>query len=50
MHLYNNNGEAENDFKFIRVCNTLYMLSPRLCFIVVLKRDLCVYRDDSLTS
>ena len=31
-------------------CNTLYLLSPRLCFFIVLKRDLFVYRDDSLTS
>ena len=31
-------------------CNTLYLLSPRLCFFIVLKHDLCVYRDDSLTS
>ena len=29
--------------------NTLYLLSPRLCFFIVLKRDLFVYRDDSLT-
>ena len=30
--------------------NTLYLLSPRLCFFIVLKRDLFVYLDDSLTS
>ena len=30
--------------------NTLYLLSPRLCFFIVLKRDLFVFRDDSLTS
>ena len=30
--------------------NTLYLLSPRLCFIIVLKRDLFVFRDDSLKS
>ena len=30
--------------------NTLYALNSRLCFFVVLKRDLFVYRDDSLTS
>ena len=30
--------------------NTLYLLSPRLCFFIVFKRDLFVYRDDSLTS
>ena len=30
--------------------NTLYLLSPRLCFFIVLKRDLFVYCDDSLTS
>ena len=24
---------------------TLYLLSPRLCFFIVLKRDLFVYRD-----
>ena len=29
--------------------NTLYLLSPRLCFFIVLKRDLFVYRDDLLT-
>ena len=29
--------------------NTLYLLSPRLCFFIV-KRDLFVYRDDSLTN
>ena len=26
--------------------NTLYLLSPHLCFFIVLKRDLFVYRDD----
>ena len=36
------------DFHLSR--NTLYLLSPRLCFFIVLKRDLFVYRDDSLTS
>ena len=30
--------------------STMYLLSPRLCFFIVLKRDLFVYRDDSLTS
>ena len=30
--------------------NTLYLLSPRLCFFIILKRDLFVYRDDSFTS
>ena len=30
--------------------NTLCQLSPRLCFFIVLKRDLFIYRDDSLTS
>ena len=30
--------------------NTLYLSNPRLCFFIVLKRDLFVYRDDSLTS
>ena len=30
--------------------NTLYLLSPRLCFFIVLNRDLHVNRDDSLTS
>ena len=29
--------------------STLYLLSPRLCFFIVLKRDLFVYRDGSLT-
>ena len=28
-------------------CNTLYLLSPRLCVFKVQRRDLCVYRDDS---
>ena len=27
--------------------NTLYLLSPRLCFFIVLNRYLFVYRDDS---
>ena len=31
-------------------CNTLYLLSPRSCFFIELKRDLFVYRDESLTS
>ena len=30
--------------------NTLYLLSPRLCSFKVFKRDLSVYRDDSLKS
>ena len=30
--------------------NMLYLLSPRLCFFIVSKRDLFVYRDVSLTS
>ena len=30
--------------------NTLYLLSPPLCFLIVLKRDLFVYRDGSLKS
>ena len=30
--------------------NTLCLLSPRLCFFIVLKYDLFVYRDDSLTG
>ena len=30
--------------------NTFYLLSPRLCFLIVFKRDLFVNRDDSLTS
>ena len=29
--------------------NTLYLLSPRLCFLIVLKRDLFVYHADSQT-
>ena len=29
--------------------STLYLLSPRLCFFIVLKRDLFVYCDGSLT-
>ena len=34
----------------ISICHAarcICMLSPRLCFLIVLKRDLCVYRDDS---
>ena len=30
--------------------NTLYLLSSRLCFFIVLKRDLFVYRHDSVPS
>ena len=30
--------------------NTLYLLSPRLCFFIVFNHDLFVNRDDSLTS
>ena len=30
--------------------NALYLLSPRLCFLIVFKRDSFGYRDDSLTS
>ena len=30
--------------------NKLYLLSPRLSFFIVSKRDLFVYHDDSLTS
>ena len=30
--------------------NTLYLLSPRLCFFIVLNSDLYVYRDDSFTT
>ena len=30
--------------------NRLYLLSPLLCFSIVLKRVLFAYRDDSLTS
>ena len=36
------------DLKLSR--NTLYLLGPCLCFSMVIKRDLFVYRDDSLTS
>ena len=31
-------------------CNTLYLLSHRLRFSIVLDHDLFVYRDDSMTS
>ena len=31
-------------------CNTLYLLSHHRCFFIVVKRDLFVYRDDSMTS
>ena len=30
--------------------NTLYLVSPRRCFFIVLRLDLFVYRGDSLTS
>ena len=30
--------------------NTLYLLSPRLCFFIELKRDLFVYRAEVLMS
>ena len=30
--------------------STLYLLSPRICFFIVLNHDLFVSRDDSLTS
>ena len=30
--------------------NTLYLSGPRLCFFIVFKRDLFVYRDYSLIS
>ena len=39
----------KNDIVFCFCC-TLYLLSPRLCFFTVFKRDLFVYRDDSSTS
>ena len=29
--------------------DTLYLLSPRLCFFMVLNCDLLVYRDNSVT-
>ena len=32
------------------LCNTLHLLSPRICPFIVLKRDVFVYRNDSLTS
>ena len=31
-------------------CNTLYLLSPRLCFFIVIDLDLFVNREYSLTS
>ena len=31
-------------------CNTLYLLSPRLCFFIVLNSELFVNRDDSLAT
>ena len=30
--------------------DTLYLMSPRICFFILLKRDLFVYRDDLLMS
>ena len=41
-----NSGESLINFSR----NALYLLSPRLCFFIVLKLDLFVFRDDSLTS
>ena len=31
-------------------CNTLYLLSPCICFVIVLNCDLFNYRDDSLVG
>ena len=36
--------------RFHLSCNTLYLLSPRICFFIILKRGLIVNRDDSLTN
>ena len=33
-----------------KIFKKLYLLSPRLCFFILLKRDLFVYRGDSLAS
>ena len=33
----------------ISIFYALYLLSPHLCFFIVLRRDLYVYRDNSLT-
>ena len=42
--------ETTREFKSLWHLLTLYLLSPRLCFFIVLNRDLFVYRDDLLTS
>ena len=34
----------------VMFCSVLYLFSLRLCFFIVLIRDLFVYRDESLTS
>ena len=36
--------------KDLHLSRNMYMLRHRLCFVIVLKRDLFVYRYDSLTS
>ena len=43
-------GVVRQSFDLQLSRNTLYLLCPRLCFFLVLNRDLYVYRDDSLTS
>ena len=43
-------GVVRQSFDLQLSRNTLYLLSLRLCFFLVLNRDLYVYRDDSLTS
>ena len=51
LHFY-----APNYFSFCffslscKIILRIYLLSPRLYFFIVLKRDLFVYRDDSLAS
>ena len=35
---------------YFKIQSLFYLLIPRLCFFIVLKLDLFVYRDDSLTS
>ena len=46
--IQDSNGEVWQSRDLQLFHNTLYLLSPRLCFFIVIKRDLFVYRDDSL--
>ena len=48
LHIFNGFVWQTRDLHL--ACTTLYLLSPRLCFFIELKRELIVYRDDSLSS